>query len=387
LGEANADVKLSREEIIRYARHLNLPEVALGGQKKLKAARVLLIGVGGLGSPLGLYLAAAGVGNLGLVDFDAVEASNLQRQVIYATADVGRRKLEAARERLVGINPYVELKTYEARLSSENALDLFRDYDIIVDGSDNFPTRYLVNDACALLGKPNVYGSIYRFEGQATVFDARQGPCYRCLYPAPPPPGLVPNCADGGVLGALAGLVGTIQAIETIKLILGQGETLMGRLLLIDALKLRFRELALRKDPECPLCGESPTITELIDYEGFCSSSSDLATAVNGAREVEPAELKARLDRGEALQLLDVREPHEWEISHLPGATLIPLGDLPGRLHELTSSDPIVVYCRTGQRSAEALHLLQNAGYQRVEHLKGGINAWARKVDPTVSIY
>ncbi len=387
MGEANADVKLSREEIIRYARHLNLPEVALGGQKKLKAARVLLIGVGGLGSPLGLYLAAAGVGNLGLVDFDAVEASNLQRQVIYATADVGRRKLEAARERLVGINPYVELKTYEARLSSENALDLFRDYDIIVDGSDNFPTRYLVNDACALLGKPNVYGSIYRFEGQATVFDARQGPCYRCLYPAPPPPGLVPNCADGGVLGALAGLVGTIQAIETIKLILGQGETLMGRLLLIDALKLRFRELALRKDPECPLCGESPTITELIDYEGFCSSSSDLATAVNGAREVEPAELKARLDRGEALQLLDVREPHEWEISHLPGATLIPLGDLPGRLHELTSSDPIVVYCRTGQRSAEALHLLQNAGYQRVEHLKGGINAWARKVDPTVSIY
>jgi adenylyltransferase/sulfurtransferase len=387
LGKTHDDVTLSREEIIRYARHLNLPEVALGGQKKLKAARVLLIGAGGLGSPLGMYLAAAGVGYLGLIDYDVVEASNLQRQVIYATADVGRRKLEAARERLHGINPHIELVTYEARLSSENALDLFRDYDIIVDGSDNFPTRYLVNDACALLGKPNVYGSIFRFEGQATVFDVRRGPCYRCLYPTPPPPGLVPNCADGGVLGALAGLVGTIQATETIKLILGQGETLLGRLLLIDALKLRFRELALRKDPECPLCGANPTITELIDYEGFCGLSKDRAATVDGALEMAPRELKARLDRGETIQLLDVREPQEWEISHLPGARLIPLGELPSRLHELTNSDPIVVYCRTGQRSTQALNLLQTAGYQRIEHLKGGIDAWAREVDPTVLTY
>lgn len=387
LEQVSPDVELSHEEIRRYSRHLIMPEVALGGQKKLKAARVLLIGAGGLGSPVAMYLAAAGVGHLGLVDFDMVEESNLQRQVIYSTHDVGRSKLESAEERLRGINPYIDIKTYETRLSSENALDLLQDYDIVVDGTDNFPTRYLVNDACVLLGKPNVYGSIFRFDGQATVFDARSGPCYRCLYGTPPPPGLVPSCAEGGVLGVLAGLVGVIQANETIKLILGQGETLLGRLLLIDALTMKFRELTLRKNPDCPICGENPTIHDLIDYEEFCGITGE--TAVNPGREWEttPAQLRERLDRGEEIQLLDVREPQEWEICHLSGAALIPLRDLPSRLCELSNRDHLIVYCKTGKRSFEALNLLRSAGFHRVENLAGGIDAWARDVDPTVPRY
>ena len=354
-------MELSHEEIRRYSRHLIMPEVALGGQKKLRAARVLLIGAGGLGSPVAIYLAAAGVGHLGLVDFDVVEESNLQRQVIYSTHDVGRPKLESAKERLRGINPYTRIETYEMRLSSENALDLFAGYDIVVDGTDNFPTRYLVNDACVLLGKPNVYGSIFRFDGQATVFDARSGPCYRCLYGKPPPPGLVPSCAEGGVLGVLAGLVGVIQANETIKLILGRGETLLGRLLLIDALTLTFRELRLSKNPDCPICGENPTIHGLIDYEEFCGVASELAVSSSKGWETTPTQLRERLDRGEEIQLLDVREPQEWEICHLTGAILLPLRDLPSRLSELSSLDQIVVYCKTGKRGAEAFSLLRSA--------------------------
>lgn len=387
LNEASPDVELSHEEIRRYSRHLIMPEVALGGQKKLRAAQVLLIGAGGLGSPVAIYLAAAGVGHLGLVDFDVVEESNLQRQVIYSNNDIGRSKLESAKERLMGINPHIDIKAYETRLTSENALDLLADYDIVVDGTDNFPTRYLVNDACVLLGTPNVYGSIFRFDGQATVFDARSGPCYRCLYGTPPPPGLVPSCAEGGVLGVVAGLVGVIQANETIKLILGQGETLLGRLLLIDALTMRFRELTLRKNPDCPICGENPTIRGLIDYEEFCGVSGETSVRLGGERETTPAQLREHLDRGEKIQLLDVREPHEWEICHLAGATLIPLRDLPSRLYELSSMDPIVVYCKTGKRGAEALSLLRSAGYHRVENLAGGIDAWAKEIDPTIPRY
>ncbi len=387
LEQASLDAELSHEEIRRYSRHLIMPEVALSGQKKLRAARVLLIGAGGLGSPVAIYLAAAGVGHLGLVDFDVVEESNLQRQVIYSTHDVGRPKLESAEECLRGINPHIKIKTYETRLSSENALDIFKDYDIVVDGTDNFPTRYLVNDACVLLGKPNVYGSIFRFDGQATVFDARSGPCYRCLYGTPPPPGLVPSCAEGGVLGVLAGLVGVIQANETIKLILGQGETLLGRLLLIDALTMTFRELALRKNPDCPICGENPTIRELIDYEEFCGVADERAVSPGKEWETTPAQLRERLNRGEKIRLLDVREPQEWEICHLSEATLIPLRDLPSRLSELNSMDRIVVYCKTGKRSAEALSLLRSAGFHKVENLAGGIDAWAKEVDPTIPRY
>jgi len=386
-AEAPAETKLSKEEVLRYSRHLIMPEVGMEGQLKLKQARVLLIGTGGLGAPLGLYLAAAGVGRLGLVDFDVVDFTNLQRQVAFSTADVGRAKLEAAKERLATLNPEVQIETYNARLTSENALDILRDFDIVVDGTDNFPTRYLVNDACVLLGKPNVYGSIFRFEGQATVFGMPGGPCYRCLYPEPPPPGLVPSCAEGGVLGVLPGIVGAIQAMETIKLILGRGDVLVGRLLLFDALAMRFRELKLHKNPECPLCGDRRTITKLVDYEEFCGiRRADAPVPTAQVPEVSPRELKARLDRGDDLFILDVREQHEYQICNLRGH-LIPLGDLPKRVHELDSSREIVAHCRSGKRSAEAVEFLRKAGFRKVWNLKGGILAWSDEVDPSVPKY
>ena len=379
--------KLSKEEIQRYSRHLIMPEVGMEGQLKLKRARVLTIGTGGLGAPLGLYLAAAGVGHLGLVDFDVVDSSNLQRQVTFTTADVGKPKSEAAKARLLALNPAIEIVSYETRLTSENALELFRDYDIIVDGTDNFPTRFLVNDACVLLGKPNVYGSIFRFEGQATVFGYPGGPCYRCLYPEPPPPGLVPSCAEGGVLGVLPGIVGSIQAMETIKLILGAGEPLVGRLLLFDALAMRFRELKLKKNPDCPVCGEHRTVTKLIDYEEFCGIRGEEAPAMtDGIPEITATELKARQDRGEKLFILDVREPHEYQICNLNGK-LIPLGELPRRVNELDSSVEMVVHCRSGKRSADAIHFLQTAGFKKLWNLKGGVLAWADEVDPRMPKY
>ena len=381
------EVKLSKEEIQRYSRHLIMPEVGMEGQLKLKRARVLTIGTGGLGAPLGLYLAAAGVGHLGLVDFDVVDASNLQRQVTFTTADVGKPKSEAAKARLSALNPSIEIVSYETRLTSENALDLFRDYDIIVDGTDNFPTRFLVNDACVLLGKPNVYGSIFRFEGQATVFGYPDGPCYRCLYPEPPPPGLVPSCAEGGVLGVLPGIVGSIQAMETIKLILGTGEPLVGRLLLFDALAMRFRELKLKKNPDCAICGNHRTITKLIDYEEFCGIRGEEAPAMtDGIPEITATELKARQDRGEKVFILDVREPHEYQICNLNGK-LIPLGELPRRVNELDSSVEMVVHCRSGKRSADAIHFLQTAGFKKLWNLKGGVLAWADEVDPRMPKY
>ncbi len=381
------EVKLSKEEIQRYSRHLIMPEVGMEGQLKLKRARVLTIGTGGLGAPLGLYLAAAGVGHLGLVDFDVVDSSNLQRQVTFTTADVGKPKSEAAKARLSALNPAIEIVSYETRLTSDNALELFRDYDIIVDGTDNFPTRFLVNDACVLLGKPNVYGSIFRFEGQATVFGYPDGPCYRCLYPEPPPPGLVPSCAEGGVLGVLPGIVGSIQAMETIKLILGAGEPLVGRLLLFDALAMRFRELKLKKNPDCPLCGTHRTITKLIDYEEFCGIRGEEAPAMtDGIQEITATELKARQDRGDKLFILDVREPHEYQICNLNGK-LIPLGELPRRVNELDSSVEMVVHCRSGKRSADAIHFLQTAGFKKLLNLKGGVLAWADEVDPRMPKY
>jgi molybdopterin/thiamine biosynthesis adenylyltransferase/rhodanese-related sulfurtransferase len=381
------ELKLSKEEIQRYSRHLIMPEVGMEGQLKLKRARVLTIGTGGLGAPLGLYLAAAGVGHLGLVDFDVVDSSNLQRQVTFTTADVGKPKSEAAKARLSALNPAIEIVSYETRLTSDNALELFRDYDIIVDGTDNFPTRFLVNDACVLLGKPNVYGSIFRFEGQATVFGYPGGPCYRCLYPEPPPPGLVPSCAEGGVLGVLPGIVGSIQAMETIKLILGTGEPLVGRLLLFDALAMRFRELKLKRNPDCPLCGDHRTLTKLIDYEEFCGIRGEEAPAMtDGISEITATELKARQDRGEKLFILDVREPHEYQICNLNGK-LIPLGELPRRVNELDSSVEMVVHCRSGKRSADAIHFLQTAGFKKLLNLKGGVLAWADEVDPRMPKY
>ncbi len=380
-------VSLNKEEILRYSRHLIMPEVGMEGQLKLKQAQVLLIGAGGLGAPLGLYLAAAGVGRLGLVDFDVVDFSNLQRQITFSTDDVGRKKSEAARERLSRMNPQIQIDTFETRLTSENALELFKGFDIIVDGTDKFPTRYLINDACVLLGKPNVYGSIFRFEGQATVFGYPGGPCYRCLYPEPPPPGLVPSCAEGGVLGVLPGIVGAIQAMETIKLILGAGDPLVGRLLLFDALGMRFRELKLHKNPACPICGEHRTITKLIDYEEFCGIRGEETVPVTtGIPEITPRELKARLDRGDNLFILDVREPHEFQICNLKGH-LIPLGDLPRRVSELDSSREIVAHCRSGKRSADAVDFLQKAGFRKIWNLKGGILAWSDEVDPTVPKY
>jgi molybdopterin/thiamine biosynthesis adenylyltransferase/rhodanese-related sulfurtransferase len=381
------EVKLSKDEVQRYSRHLIMPEVGMEGQLKLKRARVLTIGTGGLGAPLGLYLAAAGVGHLGLVDFDVVDSSNLQRQVTFTTADVGRPKSEAAKARLSALNPAIEIVSYETRLTSDNALELFRDYDIIVDGTDNFPTRFLVNDACVLLGKPNVYGSIFRFEGQATVFGYPGGPCYRCLYPEPPPPGLVPSCAEGGVLGVLPGIVGSIQAMETIKLILGAGEPLVGRLLLFDALAMRFRELKLKRNPDCPMCGDHRTITKLIDYEEFCGIRGEEAPAMtDGIPEITATELKARQDRGEKVFILDVREPHEYQICNLNGK-LIPLGELPRRVKELDSSVEMVVHCRSGKRSADAIHFLQTAGFKKLWNLKGGVLAWADEVDPRMPKY
>ena len=377
---------LSNDEILRYSRHLIMPEVGMDGQLKLKAARVLCIGAGGLGSPLALYLGAAGVGTLGIVDFDVVDYTNLQRQIIHTTADVGRKKLDSAADKLKAINPLINLRTFDTRLSSDNALELFRDFDIIADGTDNFPTRYLVNDACVLTGKPNVYGSIFRFEGQASVFATEEGPCYRCLYPEPPPPGLVPSCAEGGVLGILPGLVGVIQATEVIKLILGKGEPLIGRLLLVDALAMKFRELKLRKNPDCPVCGTHPTITKLIDYNEFCGIRGEEAPVETGVPEIQVEELKRRLDAGEDVFVLDVREPHEYQICNI-GGYLIPLGDLPKRVNELDSSREIVAHCRSGARSAKAVNFLRQAGFRKVHNLAGGILAWADRVDPKMPKY
>ncbi|SVA25026.1 uncharacterized protein METZ01_LOCUS77880 [marine metagenome] len=380
---------MTNEEVARYSRHVILPEVGMEGQLKLKAARVLCIGAGGLGSPVALYLAAAGVGTIGVVDFDEVDYSNLQRQIIHGTPDVGRSKLESAKERLNALNPEVEVVTHEMAVSSQNALELFAGYDLVVDGTDNFPTRYLVNDACVLSGKPNIYGSIYRFEGQASVFATADGPCYRCMFPEPPPPGLVPSCAEGGVLGILPGVVGTIQATEAVKVILGVGEPLIGRFLLFDALKMRFRELKVRKDPECPVCGDHPTVTKLIDYEQFCGitpvveepaplSSSDAATV---------EELKTRLDRKDSFLLLDVREQREFEICRIPGSVLIPLGELPSRLAELKGRDDMIVHCKSGVRSGKAVALLRGSGFAGARNLTGGILAWIDRIDPTLPKY
>ncbi len=379
-------IALSNDEILRYSRHLIMPEVGMEGQVKLKAARVLCIGAGGLGSPLALYLAAAGVGTLGVVDFDVVDFTNLQRQVIHTTADVGRPKLQSAAEKIKAINPYVNVRPFETRLNSANALDIVHEFDIIVDGTDNFPTRYLVNDACVLSGRPNVYGSIFRFEGQVSVFATEQGPCYRCLYPEPPPPGLVPSCAEGGVLGILPGLVGIMQATEAIKLILGRGEPLIGRLLLVDALGMRFRELKLRKNRDCPVCGLHRTIHQLIDYNEFCGIRGEEQTAQSGVPEITVEELKRRRDAGDDIFLLDVREPHEYQICNLRGY-LMPLNDLPRRVHELDSSREIVAHCRSGARSAKAVEFLRQAGFQNVKNLQGGILAWADRVDPSVPKY
>jgi adenylyltransferase/sulfurtransferase len=379
---------LSNEEIARYSRHLIMPEVGMEGQRKLKAASVLMIGTGGLGAPLGMYLAAAGVGRLGIVDFDVVDASNLQRQIIHGTRDVGRPKIESARDRMRDINPHVEIETHETRLTSENALRLFKNYNIIVDGTDNFPTRYLVNDACVLSSKPNVYGSIFRFEGQASVFWAEKGPCYRCLYPEPPPPGLVPSCAEGGVLGVLPGIIGTIQANETIKIILGAPDILVNRLLLFDAWQMKFRELKLRKDPNCPICSEHATIKELIDYEEFCGIAPGQQPAEPQLEEITASELKHRIDRGDEIQVIDVREPHEYEIARLPGTKLIPLGQVVGRMNEIDPSRETILHCKGGVRSAKAIEALQRAGYPgRLTNLKGGITAWSDDVDPSVPKY
>src|SRR5437868_4128560 len=377
---------LSKDEILRYSRHLIMPEVGMEGQQKLKAASVLCIGTGGLGSPLALYLAAAGVGTLGLVDFDVVDFTNLQRQIIHSTADVGRSKLDSATDKIEAMNPFVEVRRFDTRLSSDNAMRIFRDFDIVVDGTDNFPTRYLVNDACVLSGKLNVYGSIFRFEGQASVFGAKDGPCYRCLYPEPPPPGLVPSCAEGGVLGILPGLVGLIQATEAIKLILGSGQPLVGRLLLVDALGMKFRELKLRKNPDCVVCGTHPTVTKLIDYEEFCGLRGQEKPVSNGVPEISVEELKQRLDAKEDLVILDVREPHEYQICNLNGL-LIPLNDLPRRVHELDPSKEMVVHCRSGARSARAVGFLQHAGFTKAKNLAGGILAWADRIDPKVPKY
>ena len=381
--------ELTKDDYRRYSRHLILPEVGVEGQQKLKAAKVLCIGAGGLGSPVAMYLAAAGVGTIGIVDFDVVDFSNLQRQILHSTNDVGKPKLQSAKEKLLAMNPHMTVVTHDAALSSENALEIFAPYDIVVDGTDNFPTRYLVNDACVLLGKPNAYGSIFRFEGQASVFATKDGPCYRCLYPEPPPPGLVPSCAEGGVLGVLPGVVGCIQATETIKLIIGAGEPLIGRFLIFDALRMKFRELKLRKDPDCPVCGTHPTVTTLIDYEQFCGvqSSTEEAPMSGSTTEISAVELKKRLDRGDVLKIVDVREPHEYEINRLKGSTLIPLGDIPKRYVEIDPSDEIVVHCKMGGRSAKAADFLRSKGYTRVLNLTGGILDWIDKVDPSQPKY
>ena len=381
--------ELSAEDLSRYARHLSLPEVGADGQRRLKAARVLCVGTGGLGSPLAFYLAAAGVGTLGLVDFDVVDASNLQRQIIHSTKDIGRKKLDSAAEKLLALNPSLNVVKHETMLSSANALDILKDYDIVADGTDNFPTRYLVNDACVLLGKPNVYGSIFRFEGQASVFGTKEGPCYRCLYPEPPPPGLAPNCAEGGVLGILPGLVGVIQAAEAIKLILGSGEALIGRLLLVDALAMRFRELKLRKNPECPVCGQNPTVTRLMDYEQFCGikpPTEEEKTLSNGIPQVTVHELKQRMDAGEDLLILDVREPYEYQIANI-GGRLIPMNEVPRRIDEIDRDREVIVQCLSGGRSQRVAEYLKQSGYEKVSNLAGGIRAWSEHIDPTIPKY
>ncbi|MGA8742870.1 MAG: molybdopterin-synthase adenylyltransferase MoeB [Terracidiphilus sp.] len=381
--------ELTTDDLSRYSRHLILPEVGMEGQRKLKAARVLCVGTGGLGSPLAFYLAAAGIGTLGLVDFDVVDASNLQRQIIHSTKDIGRKKLDSAAEKLTALNPALNVVKHETMLTSTNALEILKDYDIVADGTDNFPTRYLVNDACVLLGKPNAYGSIFRFEGQASVFATKEGPCYRCLYPEPPPPGLVPSCAEGGVLGILPGLVGVIQATEVIKLILGKGNPLIGRLLLVDALSMRFRELKLRKNPECPVCGENPTVKELIDYEHFCGivpESKEEKTVKNGVPQLSVKDLKKRIDAGEDVFILDVREPYEYQIAQI-GGKLIPQNDVPQRLAEIPRDREIVVQCRSGARSQKIAELLKQSGYSQVVNLAGGILAWSDEIDPKVQKY
>jgi adenylyltransferase/sulfurtransferase len=381
--------ELTTDDLSRYSRHLILPEVGMEGQRRLKAARVLCVGTGGLGSPLAFYLTAAGIGTLGLVDFDVVDASNLQRQIIHSTKDIGRKKLDSAEEKLLALNPSINIVKHDTMLSSANAMEILKDYDIVADGTDNFPTRYLVNDACVLLGKPNVYGSIFRFEGQASVFATEQGPCYRCLYPEPPPPGLVPSCAEGGVLGILPGLVGVIQATEVIKLILGKGESLAGRLLLVDALNMRFRELKLRKNPECPVCGENPTVTALIDYQHFCGivpETPEDKTLKNGIPQITVKELKRRIDAGEDVQLIDVREPYEYQIAQI-GGKLIPQNDVPQRLAEIDRDREVVVHCRSGARSQKIAELLKQAGYPRVVNVAGGILAWSDEIDPKVQKY
>jgi sulfur-carrier protein adenylyltransferase/sulfurtransferase len=379
---------LSTDEAVRYSRHLILPEVGPEGQRRLKAARVLLVGAGGLGSPSAMYLAAAGVGTLGIVDFDAVDATNLQRQVIHGTADVGRAKLDSARDRIADLNPHVRVEPHPVRLTSWNAREIVRAYDVVLDGTDNFPARYLVNDACILEGKPNVYGSVLRWEGQASVFCAPGGPCYRCLFAEPPPPGMVPSCAEAGVLGVLPGIVGCIQALEAVKLVLGAGDSLVGRLLLFDALRLSFREMRLRRDPACPACGEAPTLHELIDYERFCGTTQESAMP-DAVPEMSPEELKRRLDRGDPLTVIDVREPFEWEIGNLApqGARLIPLGQLEDRVGEIDPAEEVVVHCRSGKRSADAVRLLQEHGFERAWNLEGGILAWSDRVDPAIPKY
>ena len=387
--EPTALPELTTEDLSRYSRHLILPEVGMEGQQKLKAARVLCVGTGGLGSPLAFYLTAAGVGTLGLVDFDVVDASNLQRQIIHSTKDIGRKKLDSAEEKLKALNPAINIVKHETMLTSANAMEILKDYDIVADGTDNFPTRYLVNDACVLLGKPNVYGSIFRFEGQASVFATEAGPCYRCLYPEPPPPGLVPSCAEGGVLGILPGLVGVIQATEVIKLILGKGESLIGRLLLVDALSMRFRELRLRKNPDCPVCGKNPTVTELIDYQHFCGivpETPQEASVKNGIPQLSVKELKRRMDAGEDVYMLDVREPYEYRIAQI-GGMLIPQTDVPNRLAEIDRDREIIVQCRSGVRSQRIAEFLKQQGYPRVVNLAGGILAWADEIDPKMQKY
>jgi sulfur-carrier protein adenylyltransferase/sulfurtransferase len=382
--------ELNNDEILRYSRHLILPDVGMEGQRRLKNAKVLMIGAGGLGAPLGLYLAAAGIGRIGMVDFDVVDVTNLQRQVIHGTKDVGRLKIDSAADSMQDINPALQIDKFNVPLSSANALEIFKDYDIVVDGTDNFPTRYLVNDACVLLNKPNAYGSIFRFEGQATVFHYEDGPCYRCLYPEPPPPGLVPSCAEGGVLGILPGLIGCIQATETVKLILGKGNTLSGRLMLYDALNMKFRELKLRRNPECPVCGDNPTVKELIDYQEFCGiPQQKAADAANEGKmdEITPLELKARMDKGDDIFILDVREPHEYDIAKIEGATLIPLGQVAQRVGELDATADIIVHCKMGGRSAKAQGILKEMGFSRVTNLAGGITRWSDDVDPSIPKY
>ncbi len=381
--------ELSPEELGRYSRHITLPEVGIEGQRRLKAARVLCVGTGGLGSPLAFYLAAAGIGTLGLVDFDVVDSSNLQRQILHSTPDVGRKKVDSAAEKLSALNPALNLVKHETMLTSANALEIVKDYDIVADGTDNFPTRYLVNDACVLLGKPNVYGSIFRFEGQASVFAAKDGPCYRCLYPEPPPPGLVPSCAEGGVLGILPGLVGVIQATEAIKLILGRGEPLIGRMLLVDSLAMRFRELKLRKNPDCPVCGEHPTVTQLIDYQQFCGiapPTPEEKALTNGIPQMSVQELKRRIDSGDKLLVLDVREPYEYQIANI-GGKLIPMNEVPKRLNEIDRDREIIVHCLMGGRSQRVAEFLVQNGYEKVSNLSGGIKAWSEQIDPSVPKY